>query len=233
MTRYLSFGLWVIVTDVPLTFTVNCPTNTLPTGDILIEPPFGIVKLINPCKASNKYLQLPVYFGMQNQFERSDPLQILLRIHNLSRFSLLNNSKVDLIKLEKLELPSHLSGLKQIPLQSLFHETRAFESVDFDYSRNDFNWTIVTVVLIASVCFISIIVWLQMYKVKCLNEIVGKRLTNDHDLEIVNVKRSSSYSEEEIEMSAILHDRTVSNRSEGQENPFRWTDATLAFAGSK
>ena len=63
-------------------------------------------------------------------------------------------------------------------------------------------------------------------KVKCLNQIVGKRLTNDHDLERVNVKRSSSYGEEEIEMSAILHDQTVSNRSEGQENPFRLTDAT-------
>ena len=67
-----------------------------------------------------------------------------------------------------------------------------------------------------------------------MNQIVGKRLTNDHDLEIVNVKRSSSYGEEEIEMSALLHDRTVSNRSDGQENenPFRQTDAMLAFAGS-
>ena len=89
---------------------------------------------------------------MQSQFERSDPLQILLRMCNLSQFSLLNNSKVDLIKLEKLESPSHLSGLKQIPFQSLFHEMRAFEFVNFDYSRNDFNWTIVTVILIASVC---------------------------------------------------------------------------------
>ena len=69
--------------------------------------------------------------------------------------------------------------------------------------------------------FISIIVWLQRYKVKCLNQIVRKRLTNDHDLEIVNVKCSSTYGEEEIEMSAILHDRTVSNRSEGQENPLK------------
>ena len=158
---------------------------------------------------------------------------------NLSRFSLLSNSKVDLIKLDKLKLPFHLSGLKQIPLQSLFQETRALESVNFDYSiliiRRiiNFNWTIVTVILIASVCFISIIVWLQRYKVKCLSQIVSKRLTNDHDLKIVNVKCSSSYGEEEIEMSAILHDRTVSNSSEGQENPFRQTDATLAYAGSK
>ena len=46
-------------------------------------------------------------------------------------------------------------------------------------------------------------------KVKCLNQIVSKRLTNDHDLERVNVKSSFSYGEEEIEMSAILHDLTV------------------------
>ena len=57
MSRYLSFRLWVIVTDVPLTFTVN-----------FIEPPFGIVKLNNTCKAYNTYLQFPEYFGMQSQF---------------------------------------------------------------------------------------------------------------------------------------------------------------------
>ena len=133
---------------------------------------------------------------------------------------------MDLIKLEKLELASHLSGLKQIPLHSLFHETRVFEYVDIDYLQNNFIWNIVTEILIASVCFISLIVWLQRFKVKCLNQIVGKPLTNDNDFVIVNVKRSSSYGEEEVEMSAILHDQTVSNRSEGQENPFRLTDAT-------
>ena len=101
MTRYLSFGLWVIVTDLPLTFTVNCQTDTLPTDDILVKPPFGIVKLNNTCKASNKYLQLPEYLGVRSQFERTDPLQILLRMSNLSQFSILNNSKDYLIKLEK------------------------------------------------------------------------------------------------------------------------------------
>ena len=176
---------------------------------------------------------MPECFGVRSQFEMTDPLQVLLIMSNLSKFSILNNSKDDLIKLEKLELPSHLSGLKQIPLQRLFHETRALESVDFDYSRNNFNWTYVTAILIASVCLIIIIVLVLRYKAKCMNQIVGKPLTNDHDHKRVNVKGSSSYGEEEIEMSAILHDQTVSNRSEGQENPFRQTDATLAFAGSK
>ena len=79
-------------------------------------------------------------------------------------------------------MPSHLSGLQQIPLQRLFHETRAFESVDFDYLQNNVNWTLVTVILIASVRLTTIIVWLMRYKVKYSRQIVGKRLTNDHEL---------------------------------------------------
>ena len=97
MTRYLSFRLWVIVTDVPFTFTVNCRTDTLPTDGVLVKPPFGIVKLNNTCKASNKYLKLPEYFGMRSQFERTDPFQILLRMRNISQFPILNISKDDLI----------------------------------------------------------------------------------------------------------------------------------------
>ena len=86
---------------------MNCQTYTFPTDDILVKPPFGIVQLNNKCKASNKYLQLPEYFCACSQFERTVSLQILLRMHNLSHFSFLNNSKDDLIKLEELELPSH------------------------------------------------------------------------------------------------------------------------------
>ena len=34
LTRYLSYGLWIVVTDVPLTFTINCQSYTLETKDI-------------------------------------------------------------------------------------------------------------------------------------------------------------------------------------------------------
>ena len=62
-------------------------------------------------------------------------------------------------------MASHLTGLQQIPLQGLFHETRAFEYEDFDYLQNNVNWTLVTVILIASASLITIIVWLLWYKV--------------------------------------------------------------------
>ena len=61
-----------------MTFTLNCQSYEPKIGDIKVAPPFGKNKLNNTCKASNKYLQLPEYFGKHSHFERSDPLQVLL-----------------------------------------------------------------------------------------------------------------------------------------------------------
>ena len=126
-TKYLSYGIWIVVTDKPLTFTLNCQSYEPKIGDIKVAPPFGIIKLNNTCKASNKYLQLPEYFGKHSHFERSDPLQVLLKLHNISQFSIWNDSKAEFEKLRPISLPSHLSGLKEIPMQSFLHETRAKE----------------------------------------------------------------------------------------------------------
>ena len=93
LTSYLSYGLWIVVTNVPLTFTINCQSHKQKIYDIKIESPFGIIKLNNTCKASNKYLQLPEYFGKHSYFERSDPLQALLKLHNITNFSIWNGSK--------------------------------------------------------------------------------------------------------------------------------------------
>ena len=55
MTKYLSYGIWIVVTNKPLTFTLNCQSYDPKVGDIKLTPPFGIIKLNNICKASNKY----------------------------------------------------------------------------------------------------------------------------------------------------------------------------------
>ena len=125
LTRYLSYGLWIVVTDAPLTFTINCQSYAPETKDIKIESPFGIIKLNKKCKASNRYLQLPqyMYFGKYSHFETSDPLKELLKLHNISHFSIWNDSKTDFVKSKSLNLPSHLLGLKEIPMRSFLRET--------------------------------------------------------------------------------------------------------------
>ena len=49
-TKYMSYGIWIVVTDKPLTFTLNCQSYELKIGDIKVAPPFGISKLNNTYK---------------------------------------------------------------------------------------------------------------------------------------------------------------------------------------
>ena len=231
LTSYLSYGLWIVVTNVPLTFTINCQSHKPKTYDIKIESPFGIIKLNNTCKASNKYLQLPEYFGKHSYFERSDPLQALLKLHNITNFSIWNDSKTDFVKLKSLELPSHLLDLKEIPMQNFLHELGIYKSVNVDNVKSSTNCTIVAIISIASVLCIIIIVWFMLRKFKCIqmNRIIGKRWANNHDFERVNVKHSPSDGED-VEMSAILKERNGVDDLEGQQTSFKRTDATLAWA---
>ena len=231
LTSYLSYGLWIIVTNVPLTFTINCQSHKQKTYDIKIESPFGIIKLNNTCKASNKYLQLPEYFGKHSYFERSDPLQALLKLHNITNFSIWNDSKTNFVKLKSLKLPSHLLDLKEIPMQNYLRETGIYKSVNVDNVKSSTNWTVVAIISIASVLCIIIIVWFMLCKFKCsqMNRIIGKRWANNHDFERVNVKHSPSDGED-VEMSAILKEQNGVDDLEGQQTSFKRTDATLAWA---
>ena len=231
LTSYLSYGLWIVVTNVPLTFTINCQSHKQKTYDIKIESPFGIIKLNNTCKASNKYLQLPEYFGKHSYFERSDPLQALLKLHNITNFSIWNDSKTDFVKLKSIKLPSHLLDLKEIPMQNFLRETGIYKSVNVDNVKSSTNWTVVAIISIASVLCIIIIVWFMLRKFKCsqMNRIIGKRWANNHDFERVNVKHSPSDGED-VEMSAILKEQNGVDDLEGQQTSFKRTDATLAWA---
>lgn len=123
-TKYLLYGTWVVVTSKTLTFTLNCQSNEPRNNNIKITPPFGIIQLNNTCRASNKYLQLPEYFSKHSHFERSDPLQALLKLHNISQLSIWNDTKTQWEKPKPVSLPSDLFGLKEIPVQSFFRHTK-------------------------------------------------------------------------------------------------------------
>ena len=77
ITRHLTHGIWIVITDKPLTFMVTCRFNELKIKDIKIKAPFGIIKLTKTCKALNKYLRLPAYFSQNSNLERIDPLHAL------------------------------------------------------------------------------------------------------------------------------------------------------------
>ena len=126
-------------------------------------------------------------------------------------------------------MPSHLSGLKEIPVRSFLRETRAYKTVNIDDNQNNNSWTFVAIIIVVSALAVILIVWLMTRKGNCyLTQIIGKRQANMHDLESVNVKQTPS-SGEDIEMSALIEQRNVVNSSEGQQNSFRRADALAAW----
>ena len=174
-------------------------------------------------------------FHMCNSFHyrfcNPDPLQALLKLHNITNFSIWNDSKTDFVKLKLLKLPSHLLDLKEIPMQNFLRETGIYKSVNVDNVKSSTNWTVVAIISIASVLCIIIIVWFMLRKFKCsqMNRIIGKRWANNHDFERVNVKHSPSNGED-VEMSSILKEQNGVDDLEGQQTSFKRTDATLAWA---
>ena len=83
-SRYLSFGIWIVLTEEPLTFTLSCRTQDKNGNSVEVKLHFGIIKLNNTCGAYNKYLQLPEYFSKENflQICRSNAIVIDLVQYN-------------------------------------------------------------------------------------------------------------------------------------------------------
>ena len=88
------------------------------------------------------------FFGKESYYERSDTMSAQLKLHNISKFIIWNNSKTEFMKLKPLDLPSHLFGLKEISL----HETSAYnyKPIDIDDDQTGYNWTLVTMAIIGA-----------------------------------------------------------------------------------
>ena len=179
ITKYIASDVWIVVTHVPLTFTISCQVSESKVTNIKITPPVGIVWLNNTCKAINKYLQLPEYFGKSSSFERSDPLQALLNLRNISQFVMWETPHMT--KLKRMKIPSRLTGLKEIPIERFVRGTNNYEAVIVD-NKDDKVWKVTLFIIIAVILLlILIIICLRIRGRNYLRQIIGKKWANVHD----------------------------------------------------
>ena len=228
ITKYIASGVWIVVTHVPLTFTISCQVSESRVTNIKITPPVGIVWLNNTCKATNKYLQLQEYSGKNSIFERSDPLKSLLKLRNISQFVMWETPHMT--KLKRMKIPSHLIGLKEIPVECFVRGANNYEAVIID-NKNDKIWKVTLFIIITVIILlIIIIICLRIRGRKCLRQIICKKWANVHDCD-ANVKQSPAHGAGgDVEMSVLLEDRNVNHEPEGQVKTLRQTDAMLAWA---
>ena len=94
-------------------------------------------------------------------------MQTLLKLHNITIFSIWNDSKTDFVKLKSLKLPSHLLNLEEIPMANFLRETGIYKLINVDNVKSSTNWTVVAIISIASVLCMIIIVSFILRKFKC------------------------------------------------------------------
>ena len=84
LARYLTSGIWLIVTNENLNFTVNCQSGDTGSKEVHVEVPLGILHLNNTCRASNRYWRLLGFFDRSSTFEKSDALKPLLKLRKMT-----------------------------------------------------------------------------------------------------------------------------------------------------
>ena len=72
-------------------------------------------------------------------FERSDLLQSLLKLQNISQLTIWQESKANFEKLPAIKLPSRLTDLEYIPMQGFLREMHAYKKINFE---NKQTWTL-------------------------------------------------------------------------------------------
>ena len=140
--KVIHSGMWMVSTSEQLKFTTNCQ-NTNKQYEITVNYPFGVIKLNITCRASNNYLSLTPYYEKEINFQVPDQMELLLKLRNISKFTLWDEFNQTFPNLTVLEMPEELSKLKQIPMTSLMKYIHHYRKVNVD-NQSLSSWTYCT-----------------------------------------------------------------------------------------
>ena len=81
-----------------------------------------------------------------------------MKLHNLSKFSVGNITETETFKSEKINIPSHLIIIEEVPLQHFLKETRHYNVLSLNSGEKKINWTFVIVISVALIVFVILII---------------------------------------------------------------------------
>lgn len=81
------------------------------------------------CRASNDYLSLPPFYENKIKGHVSDSWSSLLKLMNISRFSLWRNFSSNFPNATSLDIPQELKEMKQIPMPTLIDYVHDYRKV--------------------------------------------------------------------------------------------------------
>ena len=226
--KYLSSGIWLVVTNENLKFTVSCQSGQIETTELIVKSPFDILTLNNTCRATNKYLRLLDHFDKSGTFKAVDALKSLLKLQNMTHFNIGRKAKSTFENSSHVKVPSHLLNLKEIPMPMFMHGIRHMHKIN--KAQTSF-WTFANIALI--VLFTVICVIIGIYTIKRYNKsshsFCLKRTVGGHEtaVTVLNLPTQDVRSND-MEESAPLNSKSGSSTNKAQSF-LGQTDAVLAW----
>lgn len=228
--EYLSNGIWIVITNENLQFTITCQSSMKQTTNVDVKPPFSMIQVNNDCKASNKYMRLPRHFDKNSRFNRSDSLQSLLKLRNISHFIIGRTMQENFSNLTTLEIPSHLSNLKEIPLQTFVHEVTRLRKVNSE-TKSFWKFTNIAIILLFVMSGCAIVLFILKSKYRSSHSFCLRRKVNEHETELTVLKLPTN----DVESTTKGQRKSVTLLSDGANDTFKdqnflgQTDACMAW----
>ena len=224
LTTYLSSGIWLIVTNENIKFTVNCQSGDTESKEVHVEAPFGILHLNNTCRGSNRYLRLLDFIDRSSTFEKSDALKSLLKLRKMTQFDIGQKFKNNFENVSKIDIPLHILQLKEIPMQTFIRETRHLPTVNI--KRKTF-WTFTNVVLIILFATIGVIIvmYIIKFKLKSYHSFCLKRTVGERETAITVLKLPTK----DVEEESVPHNSGGGSTTYKDKTFLGQTDAVMAW----
>ena len=203
--KYLSSGIWLVVTNENLKFTVSCQSGQIETTELIAKSPFDICT-----------------------FKAVDALKSLLKLQNMTHFNIRRKAKSTFESSSHVKVPSHLLNLKEIPMPMFMHGIRHMHKINKEQTS---FWTFGNIALIVLFTVICVIIGIYMIKRynKSSHSFCLKRTVGEHETAVTVLKLpTQDVRSNDIEESAPLHSESGSSTNKDQSF-LGQTDAVLAW----
>ena len=120
---YIADGLWVIISQKELRFSVTCQKGNSTSKSLIIKAPLDVIAVDSKCEASNDYLSLMPYYMSETTQEITDGFVSMIKENlNITSNALWKPFLQNITHYKHTIIPSTLKSIKSIPMDSLIEQ---------------------------------------------------------------------------------------------------------------
>ena len=115
-------------------------------GEVVVHPPLGVIRLNMTCGVANDYLNLPPYYEKKVRGHIWDAWGSLLKLRNITHFSLWENFTSNFPNLTTIEISNDLMNLREIAMPAFIDYVHNYRKVD-EHCGSVSSWSFVVMFL--------------------------------------------------------------------------------------